>query len=120
VHPERFARSWTSAQHWSYLQDMTKTTPKHAGLELLRAIFDLLDADVRPTIRVLGRLTGQSEGRVTELMDWLRGRGLVAAEGVSLTMAGLVAASSLPEFEAVPAGAVPAGVPSRSSSPRAA
>lgn len=101
---------------------MTSNTPKHAGLELLRAIFDLLDADVQPTPRVLGRLTGQSEGRIAELLGWLKGRGLLAAEGLSLTMAGLVTASAMPEFEpftATPAAAAPP-VSSSSSSSRAA
>ncbi len=72
--------------------------PRNDALELLRALFDLADADISADARLLGRLTGHSATHVHDLVRWLRQRGLVQPARLGLTMAGLAAASALPEF----------------------
>lgn len=78
---------------------MNAAKPRNDALDLLRALFDLADADMRPDVRLLSGLSGHDPGRVTDLLQWLVGRGLLQREGLGLTMAGLVVAAALPPFE---------------------
>lgn len=81
---------------------MNRAAPRNDALDLLRALFDLADADVHPDGRLLARLCGTTPERVAELVAWLRIRGLLQADRLSLTMTGLIAATGLPEFELAP------------------
>lgn len=84
---------------------MLAPTPEFAALSLLRGIFDLADADVRPTVDLLGRLTGHAPSDLSALMAQLRRAGLLQMETLGLTMAGLVVATRLPPFDPQPARA---------------
>lgn len=90
--------------------------PRNDALALLRAIFDLADADVRADADLLARLTGQPTPRVHDLIGWLEQRGLLHRQTLSLTMAGLIAATAIAPSEPVPMTAAP----TRSSAQRAA
>lgn len=81
---------------------MNRAAPRNDALDLLRALFDLADADVHPDPRTLARLTGHDPSRITDLLGWLRTRGLLQADRLGLTMAGLMVAAGLPEFELAP------------------
>lgn len=72
-------------------QAMTRTLDS-AALELLRAIFDLAEADVRPSVDLLQRLLDLDENRAKGLLATLRRTGLVQRERLGLTMAGLAVA----------------------------
>lgn len=87
--------------------------PRNDALALLRAIFDLADADVRADADLLARLTGQPATRVQDLLGWLEHRGLLQRGALALTMAGLVAASAIAPSEPVPMTAAPARTPAR-------
>jgi len=78
---------------------MSSNKPESEALTLLRAIFDLGEADLRVTIDLLARLGGHSQDRVETLVHQLRRARLVQETGVGLTMVGLAAAVALPEFE---------------------
>jgi hypothetical protein len=81
---------------------MNSDAPRNDALDLLRAIFDLADADIQPDPRLLARLTGHDPGHVADLLVWLRLRGLLQLDQLGLTMAGLMVAAGLPEFELAP------------------
>ncbi len=80
---------------------MTRTLDSGA-LELLRAIFDLAEADVRPTLDLLGRLLDIDANRASSLLAGLRRAGLVQHERLGLTMAGLAVAASVAPVEFEP------------------
>ncbi len=86
---------------------MSSTKPEQAALNLLRAIFDLSDADLNVTVDLLARLCGFHADEIEVFVAQLRGRKLVQADRLQLTMVGLAAAVALPEFE-----------PSREPAPR--
>lgn len=77
-------------------------TPDTAALKLLRAIFDLAEADVRPSLDLLGRLLDLDQARAKSLVAGLRRTGMVQRERLGLTMAGLAVATSLPAFQPMP------------------
>ncbi|MEM6291631.1 MAG: hypothetical protein AAGA54_10210 [Myxococcota bacterium] len=81
------------------VQTMNTTTPETEALDLLRAMFDLADADIRVTVDLLSRLAGHDPERVFELLSQLRSAKLVQPEALGLTMLGLTAAVALPEFQ---------------------
>ena len=78
---------------------MSRTMPETDALTLLRALFDLGDADIRITLDLLARLAGQTTERAHSLIVQLRRAKLVQENGLGLTMVGLAAAVALPEFE---------------------
>lgn len=86
---------------------MNAAPPRNDALDLLRAIFDLADADVHADARLLGRLTGQEPARINDLLGWLETRGLLQHGQRGLTMAGLIIATGLPPFELAPMTAPP-------------
>lgn len=78
---------------------MSSTKPETDALTLLRAIFDLGDADMRVTLDLLARLAGHTTERAQSLIAQLRRAKLLQESGLGLTMVGLAAAVALPEFE---------------------
>jgi RIO-like serine/threonine protein kinase len=88
---------------------MSSTKPETAALSLLRAIFELSDADMRVSLDLLARLGGYSTAHTKALVTQLRRAKLVQEETFALTMVGLAAAVALPEFE-------PCEAPSRARS----
>lgn len=78
---------------------MSSKKPETEALTLLRAIFDLSDADMRVTVDLLARLGGYTIDRAESLISQLRHAKLVQENGMGLTMVGLAAAVALPEFE---------------------
>lgn len=76
--------------------------PRNNALELLRALFDLSDADLRADADLLARLTGHPTSHVHDLLGWLQRRGLVQRGGYGLTIAGLAVAAAMPQSEPVP------------------
>lgn len=78
---------------------MSSTKPETDALTLLRAIFDLGEADLRVTADLLARLGGHSIDRTKALVAQLRRAKLVQDNALGLTMVGLAAAVALPEFE---------------------
>lgn len=83
------------------LQVMSRTLDI-AALELLRAIFDLADADVRPSLDLLGRLLDLDENRAKALVTGLRRSGLVQHDRLGLTLAGLAVATAVAPTELRP------------------
>jgi predicted transcriptional regulator len=93
--PEHFRRKLDASSVLSEcLATMTRTLDS-AALELLRAIFDLADADVRPSLDLLARLLDLDADRAKALLTALRRTGLVQHERLGLTMAGLAVATSI-------------------------
>jgi len=80
---------------------MTRTLDS-AAVELLRAMFDLADADVRPSLDLLGRLLDLDADRAKSLLAALRRAGLVQRDRLGLTMAGLAIATSAKPAELRP------------------
>lgn len=76
-----------------------------AALEVLRALFDLAEADVRPTLDLLGRLLHLEARTCSALIAQLRVAKLLQADRLCLTMAGLAIAASLPVTEPRPLAA---------------
>jgi hypothetical protein len=70
--------------------------------KVLRTLFDLADADVRPSLDLLGRLLDIDAIRAKVLVVELRRVGLVQRDRLNLTMAGLAVATSIPEAELEP------------------
>jgi hypothetical protein len=73
-----------------------------AALELLRATFDLADADVRPSLDLLQRLLDLDADRAKALLAGLRRAGLIQHDRLGLTMAGLAIAASMRATELRP------------------
>lgn len=73
-----------------------------AALELLRTLFDLANADVRPSLDLLERLLDIDATRAKVLLIELRRARLVQRDRLGLTMAGLAVATSVPEVELRP------------------
>ncbi len=84
---------------------MMTGTLDHAALEVLRALFDLAEADVRPTLDLLGRLLHLDTRACSALIAQLRVAKLLQADRLCLTMAGLIVATSLPTTEPRPLAA---------------
>lgn len=80
---------------------MTRT-PDFAALEVLRALFDLAEADLRPSLDLLGRLLHLETSECSALIAQLRIAKLLQNDRLCLTMAGLAIASSLPTTEPRP------------------
>lgn len=77
-------------------------TPDFSALEVLRALFDLAEADLRPSVGLLGRLLDRTDAALSVQIAQLRRAGLVQRERLGLTMAGLAIAASLPVTEPQP------------------
>ncbi|MCX4244341.1 hypothetical protein [Paraliomyxa miuraensis] len=77
-------------------------TPDFAALELLRALFDLAEADIRPSVDLLERLLDLDVSQSHALVTQLRRAKLVQQDRLGLTMAGLAVAASMPETEPRP------------------
>jgi hypothetical protein len=73
-----------------------------AALELLRAIFDLADADVRPTLDLVAGLLDLDVNRAKSLVAGLRRSGLVQHQRLGLTLAGLAVAIAVDPIELRP------------------
>lgn len=78
---------------------MKTTTPDSEALSLLRAIFDLAEAELKISEDLLCRLTGHDDVSVRALIGELRAAKLVQAKNFGLSMTGLSIAVGLPEFE---------------------
>ena len=84
---------------------MTDSRPQTEALTVLRALFDLVDADVEPTLDLLERLLGLGSGEAAAYVALLRGRKLVQAGALRPTFAGLALALNVAETEPVAARA---------------
>jgi hypothetical protein len=80
---------------------MTRTLDS-AALELLRAFFDLAEADVRPSLDLLERLLDLDANCAKVHLAVLRRMGLVQRDRLGLTMAGLAVATSVGETKLRP------------------
>lgn len=78
------------------------------ALEVLRALFDLVDAGIRPTLDLVGRLLQLDTRVCSARIAQLRIAQLLQTDRLCLTMAGLAVAASLPLTEPRPMAA-PAG-----------
>ncbi|MEM9455160.1 MAG: hypothetical protein AAGF11_13345 [Myxococcota bacterium] len=78
------------------------TTLESDALVILRALYDLADADVCPTLDLFERLLGVDKGRGFALITQLRAAGLMPPDRLGLTMAGLAVAVALPATEPRP------------------
>ena len=85
---------------------MTRT-PDSAALEVLRALFDLAEVDLRPTLDLLGRLLHLDGRECSALIAQLRVAKLLQSDRLCLTMAGLAVAAALPLTEPRPMAATP-------------
>lgn len=72
------------------------------ALMVLRAIFDLADADVCPTLDLMERLLGIPAGPCFARITQLREAGLMQPDRLGLTMRGLAVATALPATEPRP------------------
>jgi len=89
--------------------DTMTRTPDVAALEVLRALFDLAEADLRPSVDLVERLLDLGAHQTPALIAQLRRAKLLQPDRLGLTMAGLAVAASLPETEPRPMrAAVPA------------
>ena len=84
---------------------MQPSTPQVEALNLLRALFELAEADVRPTPDLLERLLGYSTADVIAYVAHLRRTKLVQPQSLGLTLTGLAVATNVPEFTLAEAGA---------------
>lgn len=76
------------------------------ALVVLRAIFDLVDVHVCPTLDLLERLYGIEKGPGFALITQLRDAGLMPSDRLGLTMLGLAVAAALPLSEPRPMAAI--------------
>jgi hypothetical protein len=84
---------------------MMQRTLDSAALEVLRALFDLAESDLRPTLDLLGRLLGLDTRACSALIAQLRMAQLLQVDRLCLTMAGLAVAAALPVTEPRPMAA---------------
>jgi hypothetical protein len=75
---------YLSTRYWPNVVTMM-STPDFEALELLRALFDLADADVRPTLDLLGRLLHLEPGQCSALIAQLRVARLLQNDRLCLT-----------------------------------
>ncbi len=80
---------------------MTRT-PDFAALEVLRALFDLAELDLHPTLDLLGRLLHLETSEASALIAQLRIAKLLQNDRLCLTMPGLAIAAALPTTEPRP------------------
>lgn len=80
-------------------------TPDSAALEVLRALFDLAEDDIRPTLDLLSRLLHLESRECSALIAQLRVAKLLQPDRLCLTMAGLIIATALPVTEPRPLAA---------------
>lgn len=73
-----------------------------AALELLRTLFELAEADVRPSLDLLERLLDLDATHAKVLLVELRRAGFVQRDRLNLTLAGLAVATSMPEAQLRP------------------
>lgn len=100
IAPEHFRRKLDIGAVLPECAAMRTSKPENEALTVCRAIFELAEADVRPTADLLGRLLGLDQSRVATLIARLRKMRLltVAEDGrLNLTMPGLVIATTAPE-----------------------
>jgi hypothetical protein len=71
------------------------------ALEALRAIYDLLEADLRPSLDLLAGLLGHEPDDCAAVVTQLRRAGLVQRDRLGPTMVGLAVALGLPPTEPV-------------------
>ncbi len=81
---------------------MTDCRPQDAALGVLRALFDLVDAGVQPTLDLLERLLPLAPGEALAYITHLRRRKLVQPGVLRPTLAGLALAMNVPETQPVP------------------
>ncbi|MCA9710435.1 MAG: hypothetical protein KDK70_31635 [Myxococcales bacterium] len=72
------------------------------ALLVLRAIYDLTDADICPTLDLIERLFHVGPGPCFALITHLRQEGLMQPDRLGLTMRGLAVATALPPAEPEP------------------
>jgi hypothetical protein len=72
------------------------------ALVVLRALFDLVDAGICPTLDLMERLHGIDPRRCFALITHLRQEGLMQEDRLGLTMRGLAMATALPPTEPQP------------------
>ena len=77
----------------------------NTAIELLRAIFDLAEVDLRANPNLLARLLGLDLDRVSALIQSLRRAGLVQVDRMNLTLAGLAFAVATTPVELRPLSA---------------
>lgn len=94
------------------VQAMSRTLDKDA-VELLRAIFDLAEVDMRASHDLLGRLLDLDVQYVRGLIQSLRRAGMVQHERLNLTMAGLAVAIAVEPVELQPMAPAQAAAPLR-------
>jgi hypothetical protein len=80
---------------------MTASRPQSEALTLLRALHDLIDAGVHPTLDLLERLLGLGPGEALAYITHLRRHKLVQQGALRPTFAGLAVALNLPEMQPV-------------------
>lgn len=102
ISPEHFGRKLDTSAVLTESAAMRTNKPENPAFTVLRALFDLAEADVRPNEALVGRLLGLEVDRVLALVARLRVMRLVQPDRLGLTMAGLVLATSLPETELAP------------------
>jgi Mn-dependent DtxR family transcriptional regulator len=91
---------------------MSRTLDKDA-VELLRAIFDLAEVDMRASHDLLGRLLDLDVQYVRGLIQSLRRSGMVQHDRLNLTMAGLAVAIAAAPVELQPMAPAQAAAPLR-------
>lgn len=95
---------------------MTRTVD-FAALEVLRALFDLAELDLHPTLDLLGRLLHLEMSECSARIAQLRVAQLLQNDRLCLTMAGLAIAAALPTTDPRP---MRMSTPARTRSLRAA
>jgi hypothetical protein len=81
---------------------MNDCRPQNEALSVLRALFDLVDAGVAPTLDLLERLLALGPGEALAYVTHLRRRKLVQPGVLRPTIAGLAVAMNVPETQPVP------------------
>ena len=79
-------------------------TPDSPALVVLRALFELAEVDVRPSRALVQGLLDLDDPTLDACITQLRQRGMLARDGLTMTMVGLAIATALPPFEPRPMG----------------